>query len=96
MRTVRDSISDAIDRSLAELKSKPQAQQAAFAAKSVAHNSQPGIEKVLNDAKNALKDLEDDDLLVAFIHASDPNVVLMPSVLESAPQEDDRAFRGPE
>jgi len=87
MRTVRDSISDAIDRSLAELKSKPQAQQAAFAAKSVAHNTQPGIEKVLNDAKVALKDLEDDDIHEAIIHASDPNVALVLSVLESAPQE---------
>src|SRR5947209_12208114 len=89
MRTVRDSIRDAIDRSLTELKSKPAAEQAAFAAKSLPHGHDGGVEKLLNDAREALKDVKDEDLHDVILHVSDPNVALLLSALESAPASKD-------
>lgn len=90
MRTVRDSIRDAIDRSLVELKSKPAAQQAAYATNNAPHNKDGGgIEKLLTDAREALDDVADKDLHDAVLHVSDPNVALLLSALESAPASKD-------
>lgn len=84
MRDVRDSISDAIDRTLSELHSKPQSVQQAFAAKTVPHLPATGIKGLLAEAKSKLDAIEDKDIHDGFVHTEDPSVALMLSALESA------------
>lgn len=85
MRDVRDAIRDAIDKTTAELQSKPQPVKQAFAMKSAPHAAagSGGIEKILADARAAIANIKDEDIHDGIIHVSDPNAALLLSVLES-------------
>jgi len=83
MRDIRDALTSAIDRTVDELKSKPAAIQAVYAAKAVAHSPEPGVEKILANAKAAIAKMKPEDIHDGIVHVSDPNVALVLSVLES-------------
>ena len=97
MRDIRDSIRDAIDRTVSELESRPQPVQAAFSSKAVPHLPSPGITKLLAEAKAKLDKIENKQIHEGFVHTEDPDVALLLSALESAAPvtKDIPSFAGP-
>jgi hypothetical protein len=97
MRDIRDSISDALDRTITELDSKSPEIQEAFAAKTVPHAPAPAkafgvpppdaTRDLIARAKAKLAQIEDKDIHGDFVHTEDPDVALLLSALESASKQ---------